>query len=569
MSDAPVEPEEAPPTAPAVKRRARSEAAAEAAESSAAASDAPQVKTEVLSQAPAAALGMVASLDALLAGNPDLLDQKVHAGKATEDPSVDEAANDPDLGQDFASLMAAAGPVDLKPGDRVRGTVASITESEVFVDIGGKQEAYLHKRELMDKAGNVIVEVGQDIEAQVVLVAEEGVRLSYGALQAQLLSEQLEEAAAHNMPIEGRVTAVNDGGLEVRIGTRRAFCPKSQVDRHFVDNLDNYVGKTLRFLVTRFDPTGRRVVVSRRALLESEAKQMASETRKHLEVGALLDGTVRKIMPFGVFVDLGGIDGLVHISELSWDRVEDANTVVQEGQAVRVKVLRVDGDKGRVGLSMKAAQADPWAMATERFEEGKTYPGKVTRLTEFGAFVQLEPGVEGLIHVSELDWNQRINHPQEVLQVDQEIEVALLGVDRKRKRLALSLKQAQEDPWGESIGNIKKGDNLKVAVEKVADFGVFATISEGVTGLIPNSHMDTPRGSVHARMFKPGQELQVQVIEIDRSRRKITLSRKALADGGQAEDFRAYKKELVRQDKEASASMNPFAAAFARAKSKG
>lgn len=503
----------------------------------------------------------VRALDDLLAQSPDLLGETEQQGGALDAPDLqDAAAVAAELAVDFAAMLAAEGGMQqLKPGDRVTGCVVSITDNEVYVDVGGKSEAWINRRELADPAGNLSIAVGDELKAQVVQVGET-VRLSYGALQANLLTEALEEAADAGLPVEGRVDGFNEGGLEVRIGTRRAFCPRSQVDRGFVnEDLSVYVGKKFRFLVTKFDPTGRNIKISRRALLEVEAREQAKETRDRLEVGAVLDGTVRKIMPFGVFVDLGGIDGMVHVSELSWDRVEDPATVVQPGQPVQVKVLRVDGKRDRIALSMKQAVGDPWKTIKERFESNKTYTGTVTRLADFGAFVALEPGVEGLVHISEFDWNRRIKHPREMLEEGQEIEVLLLEVEAKKRRISLSIKQAGEDPWGGTGAEVSVGDRLKVIVEKVAEFGVFATIAPGVTGLIPNSHMDTARGTNHSRMFKPGTEVDVQVIDLDKKRRKITLSRKALADMGAREDYNAYKKVMKEQK---SAGESAFALAF-------
>jgi small subunit ribosomal protein S1 len=240
---------------------------------------------------------------------------------------------------------------------------------------------------------------------------------------------------------------------------------------------------------------------------------------------------------------------LIHVSELSWNRVEDPATVVQVGEQVTVKVLKIEGGKKRIGLSLKQAAGDPWTDAVANFEAGKTYEGTVTRMTEFGAFVELAAGLEGLVHVSELDWNRRIKHPREVLEVGQTVEVLVLEVETKRRRLSLSVKQvAGGDPFREAIAGVKVGQKLEVTVEKVADFGVFAVISEGVTGLIPNSHMNTPRGTNHSRSFKPGTKVDVQVIAVDTKKRKITLSRKALEEGGARADWEAYKKQVKEEE---------------------
>ncbi|MCP4873414.1 MAG: 30S ribosomal protein S1 [Proteobacteria bacterium] len=517
--------------------------------------------------APAPAPSQGKSLDDLLGSGSDLLGDAVQTGSALDAADLSGAdALAAEMNQDFAALLAATGGMtEFKNGDKVRGTVVSITNDSVFVDLGMKSEAWLDKRECLDDDGNLTVEVGQDIDAQIVKVFAEGVRLSRGALKAAELSEMLAEAHQGRIPIEGKVTGFNDGGLEVRIGSRRAFCPKSQIDREFTEDLAAHVGETYRFLVTRYDPTGRKIVVSRRSLLESEAKEMAKETRALLQEGAVVDGSVRKLAPFGAFVDLGGVDGLIHISELSWDRVEDPSTVVSVGDVVRVKILRIDKAKDRIGLSLRKAQGDPWKTLKDDWEVGKTYEGTVTRLADFGAFIKLAPGLEGLCHVSELDW-KRVKHPRDVLTEGQTITVKLLEVDKKKRRLSLSVKQVSgADPRAEAMKGVKKGERLNVVVEKVEQFGVFCTIADGVTGLIPNSHMNTPRGTNHSRQFKPGTKLEVMVIDLDKRRGKITLSRKALEEDGARADYDAYKKAM-KAEEEASSGMTALEIAFANAR---
>lgn len=557
MSTEETSPEDAP--SPVVRRRSPvGEGAPEPAE--AAPAEAPVVEAEPPAPEPSQAMALP-SLDQLLGRHSPLLAEEKHEGSALEADDLGAAEQvAAELNEDFAALLAAeGGMVEFKPGDRIRGKIVSITDGEVFVDVGAKSEAWLSRRELCDPSGKLLFELGQDIEAQVIRADGEGVRLSYGALQARVLSEQLADAAASGIPVEGRVEGFNEGGLEVRVGNRRAFCPKSQIDRVVGDDLSVHVGRTYRFVVRQYDETGRNIVLSRRILLEREAKEQAAETRKVLQVGAILDGRVRKVMPFGVFVDLGGIDGLVHISEMSWERVEDPATVVQEGDAVQVKVLKMDGKRDRIGLSMRQAAGDPWKGLKDRYEASKTYTGTVTRLADFGAFVALEPGVEGLVHISEFDWTRRISHPKEVVAEGEQVEVLLLELDPRKKRMSLSIKQAGEDPWKAGMGEVSVGDRIQVTVEKVADFGVFATISPGVTGLVPNREMNTARDANHRQMFKPGATFEVAVIEVDKRRRKVTLSRKALVDAGAKEDFKAYQTRLK---EEQSGGESAFALAF-------
>ena len=510
------------------------------------------------------------NLDDLIGSDPSLLGETELQGDALEatDLGDDADAIAAELNQDFAALLADAGGLaEFKIGDAVRGTIVSITQDAAFIDVGGKSEAYLERRELLDAKGELTLQVGDELTAQVVALEGEGLRLSRGALKAREVSQLLEEAAANKLPVEGKVVGHNQGGLEIRLGGRRAFCPRSQVARDFSEDLESHVGRTYRFIVTRFDPTGRKLVVSRRMVQEAEAKELAVETRGILEIGAVVDGTVRKVMEFGVFVDLGGLDGLVHISEISWSRVEHPKEVVKQGQTVRVKVLKIDSGRDRISLSMKQAEAGPWEGAAEQFEVGQTYKGKVTRLADFGAFVELAPGLEGLVHVSELDWKRRVNHPREVVQEGQEVEVSLLELNVSRKRLSLSVKQAAGDPWKDVAEGIKVGQKIQVHVEKVEKFGVFCVIKDGVTGLLPNSHTEAPRGAQLRRSFRPGQKLEVTVIDMDRRRRKITLSQKGEGADGHAGDLKAYQKQL-RQEQKAAPSAFALALQAARDKKK-
>ncbi len=463
---------------------------------------------------------------------------EVAAPSAPEERVLDGSSE-----EDFALLLAAQPPLaEHRPGDRIIGTLVSIGNDIALVDIGSKAEALLERRELEDEDGKLLYQVGQHIEAQVIGSGRDGVRLSTRALKANQLGEMLEEAAKNKIPVEGRVVGFNKGGLEVRLGSRRGFCPASQVDLSFTEDLSVHLEKTYTFVITRYDPSGRKLTVSRRAFLEAESKSKAVATREALEMGAILEGTVRKIMPFGAFVDLGGIDGLIHVSELSWGRVEDPKEVVSEGQTVQVKVLKIDSGRDRVSLSLRQAGDDPWATVVERLECGSTVTGTVTRLADFGAFVALEEGIEGLVHNSEIDWTRRIRHPKEVLEVGQEVQVAIVSVDPKKKRVALSIRQLGEDPWASLPPEVQEGATLKVTVQEVANFGVFANVAPGITGLIPTAMLEVPRGGNAKRIFKIGKAIEVSVVSMDKRQRKITLASASRAAGGSGADFAAYKK---------------------------
>jgi small subunit ribosomal protein S1 len=589
MSSTPSDTDEAQaPTANTVIRRRRSQPATPSdgvAEASAVAEVAPadapepdskdpQVAAEPAEQAAEVQGRQVSSsgaasdeLSMLLAADSGLSSSQSHKGDALSEADVALAMKEPAAPveeQDFATLLAAYGGLSkLKPGERVKGTILSISDSTAFVDVGGKAEATIERRELLDDSGELRHKVGDELEASVVKNSDGVVQLSLGALQAQLLSEMLSTAVETGLPVEGRVTGFNEGGLEVRVGGRRAFCPRSQIDTYGAGSLQDYVGRDLSFLVTKYEESGRNLVLSRRQLMERQSKEMAEQTRGTLEVGSIIDGVVRKVMPFGAFVDLGGLDGLVHVSEISWRRVEDPSEVVSAGQQVKVKVLKIDTSKDRISLSLRQASDNPWDGVKNRYEVGQSYPGKVSRLTDFGAFIDLEDGVEGLVHVSEIDWTKRINHPSEALEVGQEITVSVKEVDAKRNRLSLSMKRVGPDPWAEIAGGLKVGTEIEVTVEKVADFGIFCTIAAGVTGLLPTSQAIVSRSGNIRREFQPGKSIKVGVLALDRRARKVTLSQRALEESGGVADYKAYRKQVEKDQKDQPSAL---ALAFAAAK---
>lgn len=376
-----------------------------------------------------------------------------------------------DNDEDFASMLAefeGAKPKTKRPrtGDIVKGKVISIGQTAVFVDVGGKAEGQLDRGQVSDADGKLLVQVGDTIEARV--VGDEGgvlaLRVKLGGRGPEVRAE-LQQAAELGIPVEGVVTEVVKGGVSVDVAGVRGFCPASQIDARFVDDLSTYVGQRLSFRVTRYEP--RNLVLSRRALVEEEKAKLASETRKKLEVGAVLRGKVTGFKPFGAFVDLGGIEGMLHISELGHQRVERPEDVLRLGQELDVAVLKIEpGEKGeRISLSLKALASDPWRDATANLVEGQRIKGTITRLQPFGAFVEIAPGVEGLVHISELGANRRINHPKEVVAVGQEVEAVVLSVDHDKRRLGLSM-AASKDGTADDIAAARPH-----APQKLGTFG--------------------------------------------------------------------------------------------------
>lgn len=387
--------------------------------------------------------------------------------------------------EDFAAMFAEAEAAKPKgkaarrpqPGDVVKGVVTSIGKDAVFVDLGGKAEGVLDREQVADSEGNVRVKIGDTLEARV--AGERGgslvLRVKLG--KGPEARAELVQALELGIPVEGKVTQPVKGGLEVDVAGVRGFVPASQIDARFVEDLTPFVGQKLQFRVTQYERGN--LVLSRRALLEEENARRAAETRSKLVVGAVVRGRVVGFKPFGAFVDLGGIEGMLHVSELGFSRVDKPEEVLSLGQELDVSILKIeDGEPGkdgrprqRIGLSLKALQADPWLEATRHLTTGGRVRGTVTRLQPFGAFVEIAPGVEGLVHISELGAGRRLNHPKEAVKVGQEVEVEILAIDPEKRRLSLSMGAAERSAEREQL------DEARAAVPQApAKLGTFADL---------------------------------------------------------------------------------------------
>jgi small subunit ribosomal protein S1 len=448
--------------------------------------------------------------------------------------------------EDFATLFAQhESRRALEKGQVVKGRIMQITAEHVFVDVGGKGEAWIDRAELADAEGQLRVKVGDEVEATVVSTGDE-IRLSHRLRQGAQAREALAVAAQTGVPVEGKVAAVIKGGYEVTVGGLRAFCPFSQMDLRRADSEQEYVGRVLEFRVTRYSEGGRNLVLSRRALLEEQAAVAAVETRKKVVPDAILSGTVVSLADFGAFVDLGGVQGLVPMSELSHARVERAGDRLRVGETVTVKVVRLDEAKGRITLSLKALEGDPWATVPGRLRERQIVRGRAVRATDFGVFVELLPGVDGLLHASEIP-RHRAGAVREMVAASAEIAVMIVGIDPAKRRIALALA-----PEGASVGEhvesvVAVGAVVTGTVERVEPFGVFVRLGPGQTGLVPNAELGTTRGADPRRMFPAGTELKVLVLGIEEGGRRIRLSlEKALVHEEQAET-QAYIKDAGRK----------------------
>ena len=459
-------------------------------------------------------------------------------------PSPDESA-------DFAALFRESEKTGekrerLRLGQKITAKVAHVGAEIAYLDLGGKGEAIIDLRELRNDAGELVVHPGETIDAYVLSLGDGAVVLTRSVPKGAG-REALQQALESKVPVEGTVTAQNKGGLEVDLGGLRAFCPASQVDVRFNDDLAQYVGQKLKFRVTEI--RGGNAILSRRALLEEERAQAAQELRKKLEIGAVLDGTITSVRDFGAFVDLGGLEGLVHVSELSHARVAHAQDVVKQGQKVRVQVLRIETDeKGheRIALSLRALEQDPWDAARPQLEEGKRLSGKVVRLQPFGAFVELFPGVDGLVHVSALS-SRHVQHPREVVKEGETILVQIESVDDKGRRV--SLRRVSEDEADEparpapraQASKAKVGDMVDAKVDRVEAYGVFVSWADG-KGLIPNAELGTPRGSDNKKTTPVGTAVKAQIIEID-DRGRYRLSRTSAERSEGRAEYEAYRKK--------------------------
>jgi len=448
--------------------------------------------------------------------------------------------------EDFAAMLAqheARGALEI--GQMVKGRVIQISDEHVFVDVGGKGEAWIDRGELADDQGRLNVKVGDEVEATVVATGDE-IRLSHRLRQGAQAREALAVAAQTGVPVEGKVAGVIKGGYEVTVGGLRAFCPFSQMELRRVESEQEYVGRVLEFRVTKYAEGGRNLVLSRRALLEEQAAKAAEQTRKKILPDAVLPGTVVSLADFGAFVDLGGVQGLVPMSELSHARVERASDRLRIGEAVTVKVLRIDDARGKVTLSLKALEGDPWATVPGRLRERQVVRGRAARATEFGVFVELLPGVDGLLHASEIP-RHRSAALREAVTAGAEIAVMIVNVDTAKRRIALALAPEGATVGEEMASAVAVGAVLTGTVDRVEPFGVFVRLGLGQTGLVPNAELGTTQGADHRRMFPAGSEMKVLVLAIEEGGRRIRLSReKARAHEEQAE-AQAYLRDATKK----------------------
>lgn len=441
----------------------------------------------------------------------------------------DETQDDEE--ENFADLLESYGfgmKDDLRVGDKVVAKIISIRENTVFLDTGTKVDGTVELAELSDKNGNMTFREGDEIELYVVAMDEHEIRLSK-AISGVGGFDILNDAFKNSIPVEGKISGICKGGFNVDLLQRRAFCPISQVDVKYVETPEDYVGQSYEFLITQFEEKGKNIVVSRRKLLAE-----ALEKEKEIFFGTLkkddiLNGRVIKLMPYGAFVELiPGVEGMVHISELSWSRVEKPEEIVRPDDTVAVKVIDIaDGNKKnqkKISLSMKQVDGDPWDTVAEKIRTGDKVIGTVTRCMKFGVFVEIVPGIEGLVHISEMSYVKRVIHPEEFVTVGERVSVLIKEIDAKGRRISLSIRDAQGDPWLEVADKFSVGQVVKGTLEKKEKFGYFVSLAPGITGLLPRSKIGGAENSKLIDQLNVGDSISVTVIEIHGRDRRITLS---------------------------------------------
>lgn len=434
--------------------------------------------------------------------------------------------------ESFAQLFEESlNKIHLQRGELITGEVVHVDDDVVIVNAGLKSEGVIPAVEFKDSRGDMTVKVGDQVEV-VIEDIEDGsgeTRLSREKACRVKAWEELEKAYEDQSIVTGTMTGKVKGGYTVAINSVRAFLPSSLVDVRPVRDPSYLEGKELEFKVIKIDRKRNNVVVSRRAVVEKEISAERQALLANLEEGQVVQGVVKNLTDYGAFVDLGGIDGLLHITDLAWKRVKHPSEVLKIGDEIEAKVLRYDRERNRVSLGLKQLGDDPWVDITRRYPEGTRLFGKVTNITDYGAFVEIETGVEGLVHVSEMDWTNKNIHPTKVVQLGDEAEVMVLDIDTERRRISLGMKQCQQNPWEEFAGSHNKGDKIKGTIKSITDFGVFVGLEGGIDGLIHLSDLSWTRpGEEAVRDYKKGDELEAVVLAVDPERERISLGIKQL-----------------------------------------
>jgi len=417
-------------------------------------------------------------------------------------------------------------------GEIVKGVVIKIDRDEVMVDVGYKSEGYIPLSEFgTNPDGTPKVKVGDVVDVYLLRKEDQDglVVLSKEIADQKIVWDRIAEAYERNEVIQGKITKRIKGGLKVEIDNVKAFLPASQVELRPVQNFDRYIGKTLDMKVIKLSKRRRNIVLSRRVILEEEREAKRQATLSTLEVGQIREGIVKNITQFGAFIDLGGVDGLLHKSDMSWGRVNHPSEVVAVGDKIEVMVLAIDSEASKISLGMKQKSQDPWLNAEEKYPIDSVVSGKVVSIVDYGAFVELEPGVEGLIHVSEMSWTRRVQHPSKILKKGDVIQAKVLDVDSSKQKISLGLKQLQSNPWEVLASKYPIGSKIIGKVRNLTDFGAFVEIEEGIDGLIHVSDLSWAKRAMNpSDLLKEGQEVEAVILSIDPEKQRVSLGLKQI-----------------------------------------
>ena len=463
--------------------------------------------------------------------NDDHLISNQDAGKKeekTEENPSDNAMQGREESIGFKELYEQS-LQSVQMGGVLTGKVVQINADTVMVDVGWKTEGYIPARELRDDQGNISVNVGDEIEVLVDRRDQDGnLVLSRDKAAKIKIWDDVKVACEQNTPVTGTVIERVKGGLSVDIGIP-AFLPGSQVDIRPVRDLDRYVGQSFQFNVLKYDRKRNNVVLSRRSILEKVHEAEKHDTLKSIEEGKIVEGIIKNITDYGLFIDLGGIDGLLHVTDISWGRITRPSDHFSKGEKIRVKVLSFDREKERVALGLKQLTSNPWETIKDKYPINSLVEGRVVNLTDYGVFVELEPGVEGLIHVSEMFWTREIRHPSKVLSIGQKINVMILDINVETKRISLGLKQTTPNPWETLKLKYPEGSVIKGIIRNITNFGIFVGVEEGIDGLIHMSDISWKQRVKHpSEIFKKGQEIEAMVLNIDVEHEKFSLGLKQI-----------------------------------------
>ena len=442
--------------------------------------------------------------------------------------------NTPQMNEEvsFADLFESSLQHEVKEGEIIKGTVVTVQRDQVIVDIGFKSEGYVPIGEFPLVDGERKVESGQELNVLVeARDSDSGLcRLSKDKADRLKIWDDIAKAADSDATVEGVILSRVKGGLSVDIGVK-AFLPGSQVDLRPIRNLDKLIGQTFRFKVIKYNKRRNNIVLSRRLVLEQERVELKAQTLDRLAEGAILDGTVKNITDYGAFIDLGGIDGLLHITDMSWGRLNHPSEMFQVGDDIRVKVLKYDAGTERVSLGLKQIQDDPWIEADQHFAVGTRVDGTIVSITDYGAFVELRPGIEGLVHVTEMSWTKRVKHPSKLVSIGDEVEAIVLDLDIATKRISLGIKQCEPNPWTMLAQKYPMGTVIRGPLRSVTDFGIFVGIEDGIDGLVHISDLSWSARFEHpSDLYDKGIDVEAVVLNIDADNERFSLGIKQLSD---------------------------------------